>query len=417
MEIELAAGIRALPATADRSTWTPEQTALMTSLGLKGVKNQKINGQWQKVEFEAPPSVVQAFLHQARTRRLDPLARQIYCIERGGKWGIEASIDGFRIQAERSKLYRGQTPGYWTDGTRVAVPLRDADGKLERDGQGNPIMVEDYRWVEVWTSDQPPVAARIGVKRSDFDEPLWAVATYDGYCPRDRDGALKPTGQWATNPANQLLKCTEMLALRKAFPDELSGMYGAEEMDQAGAPSRQESSSPRPVQASPKAVVAPSRDWAAEAAGIDNLDDLTALANAAQAAGELGLRVGLAGDNDDGPAHTVMDMLRARRSELEAPSQEPLVDVPAQAPRRRQWVREARALTSRDEVRALFLEAKAAGEPEGVLDELGAIGASLPGPVDVEPVTEWATAEPGASEWVEGPDGEFVEQPAGGEQP
>lgn len=216
-ELEIRTGLDALPATADKTSWTPEQAALMTSLGLKGVKRRQINGTWTEVPFEAPSSIVQAFLHQARTRRLDPLGRQIYCIERGGKWGIEASIDGFRLQAERSGEYLGQTEPEWTDGSRVKVPLRE-DGKIVRDAAGNVIMTEDFLWVPVWISDSPPAAARIGIKRAGFPEPMWAVATYAGYCPRDRDGNLKPTGQWHVNPANQLLKCfdteTEILTNR-----------------------------------------------------------------------------------------------------------------------------------------------------------------------------------------------------------
>src|SRR5699024_5636680 len=86
---------------------------------------------------------------------LDPIARQIYAICRKGRWGIQVSIDGARLIAERSGKYAGQTPVEWTG-----------------DGQ---------TWTQVWLDRQPPAAARVGVHRSDFREPLYAVANFSAY--------------------------------------------------------------------------------------------------------------------------------------------------------------------------------------------------------------------------------------------
>ena len=156
------------------------------------------------------------FVYICQKRGLDPFARQIYALKRreqddSGNWvekmTHQTGIDGFRLIAERSGKYRGQKPVQWCG----------PDGK----------------WVEVWLSEVPPAAARVGVLHRDFAEPIYAVANYSAYVQKKRDG--NPTKMWATMPAGQIAKCAEALALRKAFPEELSGLYTFDEMEQAGA--------------------------------------------------------------------------------------------------------------------------------------------------------------------------------------
>jgi hypothetical protein len=76
-----------------------------------------------------------------------------------------------------------------------------------------------------------PSAAKVGVWRRGFREPVWGIALFDEYKQTKSDGKLN--SMWAKMGANQIAKCAESLALRKAFPRDLSGMYSKEEMAQA----------------------------------------------------------------------------------------------------------------------------------------------------------------------------------------
>ncbi|PRI10947.1 phage recombination protein Bet [Leucobacter massiliensis] len=221
---------------------------------------------------DAPRGDIEAFFHQAKRSGLDPFARQIYMIARrskvNGQWvtkyTIQTSIDGFRVIRDRKNTFRGMEE-HWC-------------GK-------------DGVWRDVWLENEPPAAARITLYLEGFVKPVTAVARYDEYVPL-KDG--RPTGQWGKMPALMTSKVAEALALRKAYPQDFSGLYTADEMAQADNGPRAQSVPPQPApEPEPETVEgelvgenpAPSFDveaWASRIADAASVDELRSVWEDAQ---------------------------------------------------------------------------------------------------------------------------------------
>lgn len=143
------------------------------------------------------------FLHLAQRSGLDPFSRQIYLIERraqiDGQWKTtrqpQTGIDGLRLIADRTDRYApGREPTYTYDAT------------------GNLLTATAY--VKKWV-------------RGEWHE-IAATAHYDEYVGKTGKGEV--TRMWVEKPHIMLAKCAEALALRRAFPAEMSGLYTADEI-------------------------------------------------------------------------------------------------------------------------------------------------------------------------------------------
>lgn len=150
----------------------------------------------------ASESEAAALIAIAELRGLNPVLGECYFVKRYDTatrrdvWAVQASIDSLRIKAEQTGLYAGQD-----------------EPEYEYDAKGNVTL------------------ARVRVWRKDWPRPAVAVARWSEYVQLTKE--QKPTRFWAKMPHNQLAKCAEALALRKAFPAVLGKLYVSEEMEQA----------------------------------------------------------------------------------------------------------------------------------------------------------------------------------------
>lgn len=121
--------------------------------------------------------------------------RQIHAVKRKSRNGpdtvtFQVGIDGYRSIAEAHPDYAGQDGPYWCG--------------------------DDGQWTDVWLDKQPPRAAKVGIFRTSFKQPLFAVALWDEYFQTNYQGDLTPL--WKKMPALMLAKCfdqyTEVLTDR-----------------------------------------------------------------------------------------------------------------------------------------------------------------------------------------------------------
>jgi len=151
------------------------------------------------------------FLYVAKQRQLNPLTRQIHCVKRKqnykdeetGQWlkkdvmTIQTGIDGYRTIAARAQVIPSDKP-----------PLFEGEGA-------------DFRctaWVKKWAHGAWHEVA--------------ATAYYTEFVQLVKDGNnWVPNSMWKKMPHNQLAKCAEALALRKAAPEDCGNIYVDEELE------------------------------------------------------------------------------------------------------------------------------------------------------------------------------------------
>lgn len=180
----------ALAIRAGQDMFDAKQRAALEVLGVRGASNAELA----------------VFMHYCQKTQLDPFSRQVYYINRGGRWVIQTGIGGFQVIRDRV-----------AQRTHVSVEYDDTVWFDQHGGEH-----------AVWLKSEPPAAAKVVVLKDGRRFP--AVVLYAEVAAL-KDG--KPQSEWAHQPARMLEKCAEAAALRRAFPHDLAGLYIDDEMPPA----------------------------------------------------------------------------------------------------------------------------------------------------------------------------------------
>ncbi|MDE2104800.1 MAG: phage recombination protein Bet, partial [Patescibacteria group bacterium] len=181
------------------SYYKPSINNTMTKeiIKIEGMTPDKVELIKNTVAKGATDNELSLFLTVAKRSGLDPFTKQIHFVKRGDTGTIQTGIDGYRAIAEHTGTLAG---------------IDDATFDSEENQYPKKASVTVYRL--------------IGGQRVPFT----ASARWSEYAPI-YNGQLGK--MWQKMPYLMLAKCAEALALRKAFPNDLSNLYTNEEMQQA----------------------------------------------------------------------------------------------------------------------------------------------------------------------------------------
>ncbi len=225
---------------AGQQDWTDEQRA---QLRVRGAER-------------ATDDDLRLFFHQVARTGLDPFSSQIYMLGRRVKRKFRITnpdTGNERIEERDVDEFTTQVgiDGWRVIGTRAARREGLTVGHEDAQWRG-----KDTGWQDYWdNADGVPVACKYtltvdGVRIS-------ATCSFAEYAQMVSDGEggwlLKP--MWRKMCGNQIAKCTEALALRKAFPADFSGLV----LEDAAQPHEVLDASAEPATDTPPAAKAAPR--------------------------------------------------------------------------------------------------------------------------------------------------------------
>jgi len=194
------------------------------------------------VAADTTPDEFNMFIEIARRAGLDPFRKQLYCVvynkdnAEKRKVSFITGIDGFRAVAQRNGDYRpdDEEPQFTTDDSLKGPSnprglVKAVVRAFKRYGtEWHPVVGVAY-----WSEYAPMKEDAAGGFRWEDTGEVWP----DSGKPKRRKVPIGevtevPAGKWADMPFVMLAKCAEAQALRKGWPEDLSGIYSPEEMEQ-----------------------------------------------------------------------------------------------------------------------------------------------------------------------------------------
>ena len=195
----------------------PNTDMIMTTTGNieltpETVKKYLVNGQGSVTDQE-----VMMFIGMCKANRLNPFNKDAYLIKYGTQpASIITSKDVFFKRAIENPNFNGMESG---------IIVLDSKGELIK------------RAGHIYTSKEEIVGAWCKVYRKDWEHPIYQEVNMNEYAGRAKEGKLN--SNWQNRPATMICKVVEATALRKAFTDNLQGMYIQEESENIEIPREQ----------------------------------------------------------------------------------------------------------------------------------------------------------------------------------
>lgn len=148
---------------------------------------------------------VKTFMRLCQAQRLNPFTRDAYMVKYGtAPATIITGKEAFTKRAFRHPKFRGMEAG---------ITILGTDGKLHR--RDGSMLLNGETLTGGW--------CRVYI--DGYEKPMFEEVTFGEYSTGK--------GNWVKIPATMIRKVAITHALREAFPEDLGGLYGEEEMEQA----------------------------------------------------------------------------------------------------------------------------------------------------------------------------------------